>query len=402
MKVLILTSKVPYPPRDGGAIATLGLAQGLADAGADVSMLCLNTTRHPFQVENIPGEIKQNIRFYQIDIDTRIKPIPAFLNLLFSRKPYNAVRFESGPYSEKLQELLISENFDVVQLEGPYMGYYIPVIRNYSKALISLRAHNVEHDIWKGKSTGTRNILLKFYLKILSARIKRLEKKVLERIDILAAITRNDLENLLRFKMVKSIVVPAGIDPLGYPEPEKPDYPSVFFIGALDWLPNQEGLMWFIENVLPLVRSTNPDICLNVAGRNAPPGLQRKLYSIRAEGVLFHGEVDDAYAFMNRYAVFVSPLSTGSGIRIKILEGMMMKRVIVATSIAAEGIPVSDRENIILANEPEEMAKKILWLCSNREEYDRIAEKSREFVLQNFNNLAASKKLFELYRSTIQ
>lgn len=402
MKVLILTSKVPYPPRDGGAIATLGLAQGLAYAGADISMLCLNTTRHPFQVENIPGEIKQNIRFYQVDIDTRIKPIPAVLNFLFSRKPYNAVRFESGAYSEKLQSLITSEKFDVVQLEGPYMGYYIPVIRKYSKALISLRAHNVEHDIWAGKSSGARNIFLKFYLRILTERIKRLEKKVLERIDILAAITRNDLASLLRFKRVSSIVVPAGIDPSGYPDPEKPEYPSVFFIGALDWLPNQEGLMWFIDKVLPLIKKSNPEIRLNVAGRNAPPGLKKKLFSRRSEGVVFHGEVDDAYAFMNRYAVFVSPLSTGSGIRIKILEGMMMKRVVVATSIAAEGIPVSDNENIILANEPEEMARKIIWLCSSREDYDRIAERSRVFVLQNFNNLAGSKKLFELYRSTIQ
>ena len=115
-------------------------------------------------------------------------------------------------------------------------------------------------------------------------------------------------------------------------------------------------------------------------------------------GIVFHGEVDNAYQFMNRYAIFVSPLLTGSGIRIKILEGMMMQRVIVATSIAAEGIPVSDRKNILITDGAETMARMIAGLCKNKSGYDEIARNSRAFVNENFNNFATCKRLSDFYR----
>ena len=125
------------------------------------------------------------------------------------------------------------------------------------------------------------------------------------------------------------------------------------------------------------------------------------LLSQKKNGIVYHGEVDSAYEFMNKYAIFISPLFTGSGIRIKILEGMMMKRAIIATSIAAEGIPASNRENIFISDDPDDMISIITELCQNKEKYDKIGEQSRQFVIENFNNLATSKKLSDFYRSNL-
>lgn len=399
MKILILAPKVPFPPKDGGAIATLSLAEGLAEDGNEVIMLCLNTSKHPFDIEKIHPVIKKKIKFLAVNHDTRIKPFLLFMNFLFSNEPYNAIRFRSSKYEKKLQNILQSIKPDYIQIEGPYMGYYIPIVKKYSNSLISMRAHNVENEIWKRKSGKSKNPFVKSYLKTLSKRIEKLEARVLKNSDFLVAISSRDRNQLLKLTEIPSLTIPTGLNPHRYPTPKEPEFPSLFYIGALDWMPNQEGIKWFIENVLTRLRNKLPDIQLHVAGRNAPDWLGSKLRSYEKQGLVYHGEIDNAYEFMNRYAIFISPLFTGSGIRIKILEGMMMKRAIIATTIAVEGIPASNGENIFISDDPDEMISIITDLCQDKEKYNQIGEKSRQFVIENFNNLATSKKLSDFYRS---
>ncbi len=401
MKILILSSKVPFPPKDGGAIATLSLAEGLSDAGNEVTMMCLNTSKHPFDVKNIPGVLKKKIRFFSVNHNTSINPFLLILNILFSREPYNARRFYSRTFDSRLAALLREENIEVVQSEGPYMGYYAGTIRkNAPHAILSLRAHNVENEIWQRKVITAGNPFLRFYYALLSERIRKLEARILEKSDCLVAISDRDRKQLISLKDIRSITIPTGLNPHRYPTPKDPEFPTLFYIGALDWMPNQEGISWFADEVFPQVRANIPDIILHIAGRNAPSWLAGKL-DRRKDGIVFHGEVDNAYHFMNRFAIFVSPLFTGSGIRIKILEGMMMQRVIVATSIAAEGLPVDDQKNIFIADSASEMASIITGICGNREKYAEIAKNSRQFVHENFNNFATSKRLSEFYRMNL-
>ena len=248
MKILDLSSKVPFPPKDGGAIATLSLAEGLADTGNEVVMLCINTSKHSFDVNKIPGVLKKKIRFLSVDHDTGINPIKLILNILFSREPYNARRFYSRAFDRLLSQLLKEENFDVVQLEGPYMGYYISTIRKVSgKSTIALRAHNVEHEIWQRKAFNSRNPFLRFYFSILSRRIRTLEEQVLKKSDCLVAISDRDRKQLLAMKEVRNITIPTGLNSHRYPTPKEPEFPTLFYIGALDWMPNQEGITWFIR-----------------------------------------------------------------------------------------------------------------------------------------------------------
>lgn len=401
MKILILSSKVPFPPKDGGAIATLSLAEGLADAGNHVHMLCLNTRKHHFDVEKIHNAIRKKISFHSVHHDTSIRPAKVFTNLIFSEEPYNATRFVSRKFIKRLIHLLSQLKPDIVQLEGPYLGYCIPFIKKHSTATISLRAHNVENEIWQRKALNTANPFRRFYLVLLAARIKKLEAKVLESVDLMVAISERDRNILRQVYDLNSITIPTGLNEYRYPTPKPPEFPSLFFIGALDWMPNQEGITWFIDHVYSRLREKQPGIKLHIAGRNAPDWLEEKFRSFSNKGIQYHGEIDNAYEFMNRYAIFVSPLLTGSGIRIKILEGMMMQRVIVSTSIAAEGIPASDRNNILIADSPLEMMNTILDLTQNKETYDRIAKNSRKFVLENFNNLATSNRLSTFYRSNL-
>ena len=399
MKILILSSKVPYPPKDGGSIATLGLAKGLADAGNDITMLCLNTSKHFVRNEDLPDSITSKIRIITVYHSTEIGSLKALYNLFFSEEPYNGIRFISPIFESRLSGLLSEEKFDIIQLEGPYMGYYIPAIKKHSRSAISLRAHNVENEIWARKSVNDSNPARRLYLRILSDRIKKHESNILRLVDLLVAISERDRDILLKLNPgLTSIVIPAGLETGNYPPPENPEYPSLFFIGSLDWMPNQEGLVWFVDNVWPEVRK-NSKIRFHVGGRGAPSWLIKKLHS---NNVDFHGEVDNAYAFMNSWSIMVSPVFSGSGIRVKILEAMMMGKAVISTSIGSEGIIYTNGENILLADEPDTFARLILDYSTDRIKYDLLAARGRKFVMESFNNLAFCKILYEFYRNNLK
>ncbi|WP_297101744.1 glycosyltransferase family 4 protein [uncultured Draconibacterium sp.] len=396
MNILQVTNKVPFPTKDGGAIACMNLTKGFAQLGNKVTVLAMNTLKHHVQPDEIPDEIKQLATFKLVDVPAKISAFAALANLLFSRKPYNAVRFIDENFSEALKDLLSKNEFDIIQLEGLYVCPYIPLIRKYSNATVVYRAHNVEFEIWERAAKLSQG-LKKIYLKNLSKRIKRFETELLNTYDILVPITARDGEILDSLGNVKDKQVSqTGIDSTTVvPEKTNLEFPSLFHMGSLEWAPNQEGILWFLENCWSQIHRKYPDLRFHVAGRNATQWLIDKL---NVEGVVFEGEVADAYQFMNSKAIMIVPLFSGSGMRIKIIEGMALGKSIVSTSIGAEGIDVTDGENVLLANDASGFVEAVSGLLEDRDNFERIGKNATLFIQQNFDNLAISKKLIGLYK----
>ena len=156
MKILQVSNKYPFPPKDGGAIATLTLANGFARAGHEVSLLAMRTPKHGGKT------MKNGDRFPYHEVittyvDTTIRPLQLIRNLLFSGLPYNAERFINADFREKLAGILTRNHYDIVQLEGLYLMPYAETIRKCSRAKIVLRAHNIEHEVWKRITLQTKN-----------------------------------------------------------------------------------------------------------------------------------------------------------------------------------------------------------------------------------------------------
>lgn len=396
MNILVLSTKLPYPPKDGGAIATLNLSLGLSEAGCSVTMLTFNTRKHFFPPEDIPSNIKEKINIECVETDTSLKLFEALHNLVFTSKPYISERFKKRNFSEKLEELLKGPEFDIVQLEGPYLSHYIPLIRLMSKAKISIRAHNIEHEIWRGKAKNEQGILTGLYLKNLARRIRKFEIESFGLADMIVPISERDESVILNMHPdIPVITIPTGINMNDYPEPNKSPGNSIFFLGSLDWLPNQEGLIWLKKHVLPNLKKNDEKMVLHYAGRNAP---QEFLDAMKDPSLIYHGEVDDARAFMSRYNIMAVPLLTGSGIRIKILEGMAMGKCVVTTSIGAEGIPVTAGENILIANDGQSFAAYLKNLMNDKPLAKRISDNARKFIHENFDNFAISQRLREFYK----
>lgn len=396
MRILILANKLPYPPRDGGSIATLNMITGLRQAGNEITVLSLNTKKHIFPVQNIPDELSGSIRFMSVGCDSSLRPLPILVNLIFSRKSYIAQRFNIKEFRNKLKTLLEAEKFDVVQLEGPYTGHYLDIVGRASKATVSLRAHNVEHLIWQRKAVHEKSTLKRWYLKNLASRLKRFEMDVVNRCDCLVTISPLDEAYFCKNGYNKpSITIATGFKLEDYPESGLPAEKNIFFIGALDWLPNQEGLTWFLDNVFGELTALLPGIRFHIAGRNAPGYFEKKL---RNHNIVYHGEVADARAFMQSFRVMVAPLFTASGIRIKILESMALCRPVVTTSVGVEGIPAENDIHLLVADTPEMFKLQIISLLNDDSKAALLVSRARQIISQNFDTFGLSNRLTQFFK----
>jgi len=399
MKILQVTNKVPYPVKDGGAIACMNLARGFSLLGHKVTILAMNTVKHYITLSEIPESVKELADFKLVNVPARISPVSALLNLMFSKKPYNATRFISETFAAELKNVLKENEFDVIQLEGLYVCPYIPVIRENSKAKIIYRAHNIEHEIWSRTAIMAHG-LEKWYLKNLSKRIKKFEVQTLNKYDLLVPITGRDGAILNKLGNKKPMhVSQTGIDSsVLIPNSKNLKHPTLFHIGSLEWSPNQEGLIWFFENCWDSIRKKYPDLQFFIAGRNAPAWFQKML---DLPNVVFKGEVADAYEFINSKSIMVVPLFSGSGMRIKIIEGMALGKPIVTTAIGTEGISTTSGENIVVTENADGFVQSISDLIENREYFNKISKNAIEYIHENFDNLSSAGTLIEFYKNNI-
>ncbi|MBF9140064.1 glycosyltransferase family 4 protein [Hymenobacter properus] len=366
MHILQLCPRVPFPLTTGGAIAMYDVAAGLVQAGHRVTMLAINTPKH-HQPANALDHLGPNFRLVTVDVNTDLSPVKALRNLLFSTLPYNVERFISPAVGEKLLEILRTETVDVVQLEGTFVAWYAELLgRQHSAALavppLVLRAHNVEYTIWQMLARREANPAKRLFLRIMAARLEKFERRHLPQFDAVAAITDDDAQRLRALGCPEPVVfIPAGADLSRFqPDPAAQAKPrTLFMIGSLNWLPNLEGLHWLLREVWPTVRAEMPDVELHIAGSGTPDELLRP----RTDGVVVHGFVDSAAAFMQQYELMLVPLLSGGGMRIKIIEGMALGKAILSTTLGAEGIAVHDGRDIVLRD------SAVAWLDALRSWY---------------------------------
>ena len=328
------------------------ITQGLMNNGAQVKILTMSTFKHPFLPGKIPAVFLKKTGIEAVEIDIKIKPKDAFINL-FSDKSYNVERFINKDFEQKLIEILTKTSYDSIILEGLYVTPYINILRKYSDAKIIYREHNVEYLLWQRKAKSEKNPVKKSYLRLLAQRLKKYETKILNDVDGIAAITPTDAKLLKRtVPKIPIEFIPFGIDIPENMKPVKPNFSALrlFHIGAMDWFPNMEGIDWFLENVWPKIRQKFPGITLHLAGR----AMKKELMQAKIPGVKIYGEVPDALSFMNANDIMIAPLFLGSGMRIKIIEAMALGKPVITTKIGGEGILYENEKNICIAKTPQD------------------------------------------------
>ena len=393
MNILMLCNKSPYPPSEGGPMAMNSIVNGLLEAGHKVKILAVNSEKYHIKKEDIPQSYRDKTGIELVDVDLKIKPIEALKNL-FSDKSYHVERFISEEFREKLIKILKKDRYDIVQLEMIYMAPYIETIRANSKALIVLRAHNVEHLIWDRIAKKTSFLPKKWYLNHLVRTLRNYELNAINKVDGIAAITYRDAAFFRGETAVPVIDVPFGVNPDDFtPNYEVNKQPSLYHIGSMNWMPNEEGIKWFLKKVWDKLQEREPNIKLNLAGRHMP----KWLMNLKKNNVKVWGEVPNAKEFIKNNDIAIVPLLSGSGIRIKIIESMAMGKTVITTMIGAEGIQYSEYNNIIIADNPTKIVETICRITKEPEELMRIGKNARKLIEDIYDNKKIIERLLIFY-----
>lgn len=406
MKILQITKKFPYPVKDGEVIGILNLTMGFATLGHEVTVLSLNTRKHYFNPKELPASIQKIARFIAVDIDTKLNPAKAFVNL-FTNESYNIERFYSKEFEQKIVAILEQEHFDFVLLEGIYLMRYIDILKKTLNAKlptpnselptkIVLRPQNVEYVIWERLRDTETNPLKKWYLALLAKRMKAFEIKQMNQADLLIPVSQNDLDI---FKL-KGCHLPSIAIPTGYVYDVLPAIDSgmeenaVAFIGGMDWMPNREGVEWFLEKVWVKVLTQLPHAKFYLAGRNFPDEIR----TLQVKGLVIVGEVEDAKAFISSKTISIVPLFAGSGMRVKIVEAMALGRAVISTSIGAESLAYTHGKDILIADDAQTFADEVVRVLSNKTLRLSLGNFAQQLVDEVYDNRKISQRILDFVK----
>jgi glycosyltransferase involved in cell wall biosynthesis len=390
LKVLIIGSRIPWPLNDGGAIATYNLLKGLSKLGIEVHYMSLNTKKHFVDEATIAKEFSFLKAIKPFTIDTSISPIKALLNV-FQTGSYNIDRFTSLEFRDSIQAYINENNFDLIHFEGLFVSQYIDLIKTKTPTL--LRQHNIEFHIWKTLANTTQFIPKKIYLNFLANRLEKFEKRIIQKFDAVVSITEED-NHFISTQNFKGLqcAIPAGIE-IKVNKDSKLDYHSIYHIGSMEWMPNQEAMAWFHNGIWPKVTSKNKFVKFYMAGKN----MAESYNNWQTTSFKVIGEVEDQNEFIADKSILVVPLKSGSGIRIKTIEAMLANKAVVTTSQGALGLPIMDNEHCLIADDSEQFAQAIISLTEDLDLRNKIAENGYHLALQNFSNQAASRRWEEFY-----
>jgi len=398
VKALILTNRVPFPPNSGYPIVVYNTIKGLLRLGVEVTLFSINPVKNKVDVEDIYDPIFESIKFHSFSLDTDVNVWGALFNI-FSNQSYNVSRYFDEEAGRLLENVLRENVFDIVQFEGLFVVPYLDIVKGNSSAKIIYRAHNIEFDVWERVAMIERFTPRRKYLQFLARRLKVYETEQINRFHQVFAISEQDRQSILRFGCSVGIeVFPVALDFDRYITGDsKNTFPTLFHLGAMDWRPNKEGLEWFLDEIWPDIEPLNSELRFYIAGKN----MQREFFDYDSENLVVEGEVFDAVEFINSKDIMIVPLLSGSGMRVKIIEGMAMKKCIIATSMAAEGIRCNPGKDILIANTADEFYRSILQCLTDPNKWREIGENARRTVERDHDISTISKKMLNIYQKLI-
>src|SRR5688572_6465273 len=308
--------------------------------------------------------------------------------------PYAIAKYRSDRLRKEIQDAVRDRGIDVAVCDFLAPSQNVPGRRPCRTVHFQ---HNVEAAIWGRHADVRANPLSRAYFREQWRRVERFERVECRRFDHIVAVSRTDAIAIERDYGITGVSdVPTGVDTEYFrPDRRAPLEPrNLVFTGAMDWLPNEDGISWFVYEVLPLIHERMPDVTLTIVGRNPPP-LIREL-AARDQRLRVTGSVPDVRPFMESGAVFVVPLRVGGGTRLKIYEALAMERALVSTTIGAEGLPLEDGVHAVIADGAAQFAAAVLRLLSDPQRAAALARTGASYVRSNFGWDRAAERFVEL------
>ncbi|RCH55636.1 glycosyl transferase family 4 [Mucilaginibacter hurinus] len=398
MKILILSHRTLFPQNGGYPIVVYNTIKGLVKLGHQVTLISIEDkklTDRPVDRDAILDKITYRSHY----VDTSVSFFDAFLNL-FRKTAHIIERYFDEELEKVLADELRTNIYDIIQFEGLFVAPYLSVVRRSTKAKVIFRAHNIEHQVWARLSKQRADPFKKIYLGMLARRIKTYELEQLNNFDGIIVFTPQD-EFFIRSNDINIPVkvLPISVDLHNYaPDHTKTEFPSLFFLGSLSWMPNREGIEWFIDNFHADLTGNDLRVRFYLAGSDIPEEFDD--YEVPGK-IYIQGEVDDALDFVNNKSIMIVPLLSGGGMRVKIVEGMAMQKCIISTTLGAEGIDYEDGHDILIADNREDFYDAIRRCITDESFCRKIGANARALVERHHNVEGVTDKLIRYYREML-
>lgn len=400
MKILFLTTRLPYPLDMGCKIRTWNLFS-FAAGRHDITLLTFLHSEPERRWIKAVQSLTPTARIETVEHpDSRFRIARGWTTAarLLSELPYTVVKYYVKAMQRRIETLIARGGFDLVHCDQIHMAQYL--IGRASPPVV-LNAHNIDSLLLERVAENQRNPVVRRFFHLQQRKMQMYERRVFNAFDHVLTVSSNDQELLATLvPNVVSSVVKNGVDTkYFYPDSPPSESSMLVFTGAMDWMPNVDGVLFFIKEIFPHVRKAVPEALFVVVGRNPPARLLRAVK--REPGVMVTGDVPDVRPWLAQSSVVVVPLRSGGGTRLKILEAMAMGKAVVSTRIGAEGLDLVDGREICIADDPLKFAERTIELLTDQSGAKQLGQVARRRVVESYDWKEAGQQLLEAYEQTI-
>jgi len=391
MKVLWISPKLPYPPESGDKLRQFNLIRHLS-SGVDISLIAFALTKE----EEVQSK---HMEQYCGKVRTFFSPNPSYVerirSILTTGKPYYVSRYQDLAVAGYIRDEIETFQPDLVQIEHTYMAEYLRKIPPDLERPSILTKHNIDADLALQNYRLADSSVRKVFWWLEWKKMSLYEPYVDNLFSSVVVMSEFDKAEILRRKKPPSVVnvVENGVDTVKL-QPLAPVYdPVMLFIGALDYLPNQDAANYLCRDIFPLIKKSFQNAGILLVGRKPSP----EILGLASEAVEVWGDVPEVEPFYRRASIAVVPLRAGSGSRLKILEAMALGRPVVSTTKGAEGLEIEAGKDFLAADDPAAFAESIKMLFNEPGLYQNISSHARKTVEEKYDWSEAARKMSAIY-----
>jgi sugar transferase (PEP-CTERM/EpsH1 system associated) len=318
---------------------------------------------------------------------------------LSSDLPYAVQKYRSTAMKRAIVREGLTRDYDLVVCD--FLTPAINYIHSPARPAV-LFQHNVESSLWRRRYETQTNRIKKSFFYSQWQKMHRYEREACHAFNAVIAVSEADRDAMRDEFGVKEIYdVPTGVDTDFFrPAGGRAEPYNLVFTGSMDWAPNEDAIIYFAEKILPQISSRMPLVTLTVVGRN--PSRRLKAIAESNGRIKVTGRVDDVRPYIDSASAYVVPLRVGGGTRLKIYEAMAMGKPVISTTVGAEGLPVADGRELLIADDPVDFAAGAVRLLSDARLAKRIGQQARATVCAHHGWERAASDFMKICEGVIE
>ncbi len=396
LKILFLTNRSPYPITDGQSRRTYNILKGLA-LRHDVSLLSMYESKkevEPNSISHLKGFCERIEMLPAPPKTLSVGMVVRLLRSLISPDPYTIWRHYSTEYANKVRAWLDVTPFDVVHCDILPLAYSI---RDVEAPVCALTDHDVSYVKAERLAKQRHNLAAKLFINYEAVKLKRLERSIFRHVGLGITVSDTDRMVLQRLCPEGSFeVVENGVDSGTFtPKPDAIEPNMLVWVGGFHHYPNYEAVRFFLKEIYGKVKHRNPDVKFYIVGGSVPESLRR--LTAADPSIVITGYVEDPLPYIQRATLFLAPILSGGGTKLKVLEAMAVGKAVVSTSIGVEGIEGEDQTHFMVADNPETFSLRVASLLNDHTQRERLGSNARKRAMEKYEWEAICEGLSRIY-----